>query len=245
MSLTQQMTPYGRPPRRRGLGVLLAAAVVLLVAAAVGITLAITGDGKSRSHGPTPAPPPTRFGIPSPQPARSATADPSAPLLLPRPARTAANGVPLGFPDSTEGAVSAIVHWTPIIMPGDENHQLDVLRTIGTRQYIKNEIPALREDYQKNPVAADTWVVGTPVAYQLISGLDADRITVAMLITLQTGNAAGTTKTEVWANDYRLLWQEGDWHLDLVEDPPKSVTLPPSIAPGVYRENGWKDFQIG
>lgn len=245
MSLTQQMTPYGRPPRRRGLGVLLAAVVVLLVAAAVGITLAVTGGGKNRSHGATPAPPPTRFGIPSPQPARSATADPSAPLLLPRPARTAANGVPLGFPYSIEGAVSAIVHWIPMTMPGDEKRQLDALRTVGTRQYIKNEIPILHEDYQKNPVAAGTWVVGTPVAYQLISGLDVDRITVAMLTVLQAGNATGTTKTDLWANDFRLLWQDGDWHLDLVEDPPASVTLPPSIAPEMYRKHGWKDFQIG
>ncbi len=244
MSLTQQMSPYGGPPGGRRRTYLLAGlAAVVIIAVTVGITLAASGGRRGPSGG-TAAPAPTRFGIPSPQPARSPTADPAAPLLLPHPARTAANGVPLGFPRTPEGAASAVVRWDPLLAPADEARQLDAIRTIGSPQFIQKEIPVLQEGYRKQPPQPDAWAISTPLGVQVTSA-DADRITVAILRSLQVGDSTGAINTVYSTGSSHLIWSGEDWQLDDVTDAPTSLKKPSSSDPRDIVAAGWKEFQLG
>ncbi|CAO5193442.1 Integral membrane protein [Frankia sp. AiPs1] len=246
MSLTQQMTPYGRPPGRRGRTLLFAAlAAVVLIAATVGITLTVADDDHGHSSASTPPPSaPTRFGIPSPQPARPATTSPNDPMLLPHPTRTAANGVPLGFPHTPEGAASAAVRWAPLILPSGENHQIDVFKTIDTKKAFSRDSAIIHEDYRTNSPAVDEWYTATPVALRILSKKDANKVTVAVLTTLQGGTSAGTTNAVPWGREFYLAWQDNDWHLDDLEDLPGSLKISSSIDPSKYLAAGWEAFQL-
>jgi len=245
MSLTQQMSPHGGPPRRRRTLLLVALAVVILIAATVGITLAVSGGG---GGGPTAtrssAPAPTRFGIPSPQPARSSTADPTAPLLLPHPARTASNGVPLGFPHTPEGAASAIVRWDSLLVAGDENRQLDALRTVSTPRFTQKEVPAIQEDYRKNPLLPGAWAIATPLGVRILSA-ENDRVDVAIARSIQVGDVRGALNTVYSTGLNHLLWLDGDWRLDDVTEAPGDLRNPSSNDPRDVLAAGWKEFQLG
>ncbi|WP_175087924.1 hypothetical protein [Candidatus Frankia nodulisporulans] len=137
MSLTEQMSPHGRP--RRAGPLLIGVGLVALIAVTVVITVLVTRSG-SGGHGTTAATPVStpktnRFGIPSPQPSTSGGSTTSAgqeTLVLPHPARYDAGGIALGFPHTTAGAVSAAVRWLPHMVPGDKDRQLAALRAIGT-----------------------------------------------------------------------------------------------------------------
>ncbi|WP_133150585.1 hypothetical protein [Frankia canadensis] len=246
MSLTQQMSPHGGPPRRRRSLLLAAVAVVVLIAATVGVTVALTGggDGSHPAAAPPSAPAPTRFGIPSPQPGRSATADPTAPLLLPHPARAASNGVPLGFPHTPDGAASAAVRWTSLILPTGEDRQLDVFRTIETAAAYTRDAPTLREGYREHPLAADFWSTATPLACGVTSTEDADGVSVSVLATLQVGDATGVTGSSLWANEFHLVWQGDDWRLDDIKDVSKTHPLPSGNSRDEYQASGWREFQL-
>ncbi|MCK9897413.1 hypothetical protein [Frankia sp. AgB32] len=242
MSLTQQMTPYGGPPGRRRRTFLLAVAALVLIATTVGITLAVTGSGDhTQTAAPTPAP--TRFGIPSPQPARTPTAP--GPILLPHPARTAPNGVPLGFPHTPEGAASAAIRWSPLTVPAGEDRQIGVFRTIETDKAFARDAAALHADYRAHPPAADDWSTNTPVALRILPTADARRATVAVLATLQVGNSTGVTSTRPWQSAFYLVWQDGDWHLEDIEDVPDSLKVSSSSDPEKYLTAGWEEFQLG
>ncbi|WP_091286192.1 hypothetical protein [Parafrankia sp. CH37] len=213
-----------------------------LVAITVILTLVVTGGDDDEA--PTP-PAPTRFGIPSPQPVVSPTTGMSSePLILPRPARTAANGVPVGFPHTTDGAASAIVRWNSLIVPVNESREVDVLRTIGSQHLIASAIPEIQEEFRGQTMSPDLWATIITLGVKIVSASD-DQVVVALLDSMEVGDARGPVKTVFRTASHLLVWFEDDWRLDTIEDAPIELRTPTSNDPAQIRAAGWEEFRLG
>jgi len=245
MSLTQQMSPDGRGPGRPRRGVFLAVAAFALVAVTVVVTLTVARGGGHKSQVTPATAAPTRFGIPSPQPATSTTSAQSGVMVLPPPARTAANGVPLGFPHTTEGAVSAEVRWLPFVAPGDEARQTDVLTTIGTPHFLSTYLAEFQREYHEETNHPGFWSVFTPVGQKVLS-TSQDTVVAVVLTAVQVGDATGKTGSFYQRYSLKLVWVDEDWRFDdFVLDIPDGLSVPSSSSPEQIRASGWEEYQLG
>lgn len=247
MSLTQQMSPDGGGrARRHRLTLALAAlgAVVVLVVVTVVLTLAVADDPRNTAEKPPPGTPaPTRFGIPPPQPGPTTAPAQDDVLVLPAPARTASNGVPLGFPHTTAGAVSAAVRWHPLLVPGQEARQLDVFQTVATPSFYATHGPEMREGYRLSTAPPGRWYTFTPLAHKVISA-SADEVDVAIFYTAQRGEAGEAEKTVYLLEGPRLVWTGEDWRLDGFFDIPEDLRNPQSNDPRAIDDAGWKEYRL-
>jgi hypothetical protein len=223
---------------------MLVGVVVVLIAATVVITLAVSRGGGGKNQAAPPTPVPTQFGIPSPQPAVSATATQDGVMVLPPPGRIAANGVPLGFPHTPEGAVSAMVRWLPLAVPDNEAREIDVLQTIGSQAYLQTEIPSVQHDYQGQTLPPGAWITFTPIGVKVVSA-SAGQVTVAILNSVQGGNSQGLQNALIATAADRMVWSGNDWRLDGVGDVPASLKNPKVNDPVEIRADGWEEFQLG
>ncbi len=251
MSLTQQMSPDGRrggPRGRAGLFLLAVLVLVAVIAVTVLVTRALSGsdgDGGGATANPMPSPTsaPTRFGIPSPQPNATATS-PGGPLALPRAGRIAPNGVPLGFPHTTDGAVSAAIRWEPLLVPVEERRQIDIVRTVGTQSLQDQLIPELQANYASQPPRAGSWFTSTPLGYKIVNS-DVDRVTVALLVLREGGTSAGPAFSKFDKTADVLAWVDGDWRWDDGIDAPGALGLPSTSDPARIKAAGWEVFTVG
>jgi hypothetical protein len=223
---------------------MLVGVVVVLIAATVVITLAVSHGGGGKNQAALPTPAPTRFGIPSPQPAVSATATRDGVMVLPPPSRTAANGVPLGFPHTTEGAVSAVVRWDSLVVPVNEAREIDVLQTISTQHYLQTDLPGIEKSYQGKTLPSGAWATVTPVGVKVLSADDA-RVVVALLDSMQVGTAQGLANTFFRTSSNTMVWSGSDWRQDAIADAPATLGTPRSNSPADLSAAGWEEFQIG
>ena len=107
MSLLTAAEQRRRTMMRR---LLLAVGAMLLVVTTVLVTLLVVDDAHPRS---APAAPTGQAASRAREPGTGIWTMPpvsAGPLILPRPTDTA-GGIPIGFPHSTEGAVSAAAHY--------------------------------------------------------------------------------------------------------------------------------------
>jgi hypothetical protein len=252
MGITDHMSPWGPGTRRRRrnriLAVVAATGLIVVIAATVLLTRSLSGNGGERS-GPASAPAaplaPSRFGIPSPSVTATATATSPANevLVLPAPTTYTGNSIPLGFPDTTAGAVSAMVRWAPLMAPDNEDRETDVLRTISTARYFAAFQPELHKEYVQLRPPTNFWVTSTPHAYRIMS-TGSGRIVFMLLLALQAGDNTGVLQSMHEADSFSLVWTGTDWRLDGLPDTPSGVSAPdPKNLPAVLAA-GWREFQL-
>lgn len=247
MSLTQQMSPDGGGrARRHRLTLVLATlgAVVVLVVVTVVLTLAVADDPQNTAEKPPPGTPaPTRFGIPPPQPGPTTAPAQDDVLVLPTPARTAPNGVPLGFPHTTAGAVSAAIRWHPLLVPGQEARQLDIFQTVATPSFYASYTPELRGGYRRSTEPPDRWYTFSPLAHKVMSAR-VDEVDVAIFHAVQRGGGGEAESTVYLLEALRLVWTGEDWRLDGFPEIPDDLRNPESNDPRAIRDAGWEEYRL-
>lgn len=228
-------------------------ALVVVVASTVVVTLLLVDDGESR---PVTTAPDARentdpSGPPEPDTGTWTMHPVSAgPLILPRPAGLE-QAVPVGFPHTTEGAISAGAHYAQTAVGLD----VDRARTLGDVVGAPAYLDAAHDFAQGARSARDTlglapsqdlagaYLTFTPQAYRVTEATP-DRVRLAILGRVDAAGPAthGQGRTSHVATSYTMVWVDGDWRIAGDGDPlPTAVPLPRS--PRAYQE-GWRDLAI-
>lgn len=214
----------GRRPRHRvRLILFVAAAILLLVAIGLVIETALGPKPKPNLTPPTPIPVPTGSALP-------VTSAPAASLSGPIQVIEGSqlvNGVYLGFPHTTVGAVSAADEFmTQIGSTLDPDRAAAVLRLTADPSYPEGPgnfangtiserkglgLPATGQVPQAASVVLD------PVEYQ-VRGVTPDQVTVLLLATDVITLPSQGTQSRVGVYPLRMHWTEDDWKI-LAPDP--------------------------
>ncbi|CAO5155741.1 putative GerMN domain-containing protein [Frankia sp. AiPs1] len=251
------------PARRRGVLLGTVGGTVVLIIAIVVAVVATSGGDDQNADAVAPAPAPSALqasqGAAGPSAIASPSAQPSPPPVsasqpavspapaaaptLPRPARTGPGGLPLGFPRSTAGAVSALVRWDPFLAPADEARQVAGLRAVGTARFVAQDVPQVQAGYRADPLPAGAWAKTTPLGVKVISA-DQNQVTVALLDSMVAGVGQGPTSTVYTRTTNRLVWSGADWQLDAITGPPAQLRDPASDKPKDIVAAGWDGFHL-
>jgi len=215
------------PPRRRHrFRIVVLAVVALLVFVAIGLVIetALGPKPKQNLTPPTPVPVPTgsspnAAGHATPGPTRRPTL--SGPIQLIQGAQLV-NGVYLGFPDTTVGAVSAADEFmSQIGSTLDPDRAAAVLRLTADPSY-----PAGPQDFASGtvsertdlglpatgPLPSGTSAVLDPVEYQ-VRDVTASQVTVLLLADDVLTLPPEGTQTRVGVYPLRMHWAEDDWKI--------------------------------
>ncbi|MFJ9523108.1 hypothetical protein ACIRPK_33290 [Kitasatospora sp. NPDC101801] len=211
-----------RRPRRRILPLLLLGIFVFL--AAIGVGVAIESDNGPR--GPKTYSPPAAI----PAPGSVTGIDPNAestspalagPLQLVRGARLV-NGVAVGYPHSSVGAVSAAVeYWRQLGSTLEPDRAAAVARVVADADWSDApdtlaKGPAATRKALRLPASGQldpgTSVTLNPVEYQVRS-VGADSIQVLLLSTYTTSVPGTGMQTRMGVYPLDLVWSGGDWRI--------------------------------
>ena len=237
--------------------VLLATCVLaLVVASTVTVTLLVVDSGHPRSAPAPPVQPSGQEGT-----ADRAAREPAAgiwtmppvsagPLVLPQPTALE-RAVPVGFPHTTEGAISAGAHYAQAAVGLDVDRARTLGDVVGAPAYLDaahdfaQGARSARETLGLTPgqPLAGVYLTFTPQAYR-VTDATPDRVRLAILGRVDAAGPAthGQGRTSQVATSYTLVWVDGDWRIAGDGDPlPAAVPLPRS--PGAYQE-GWRDLAL-
>jgi len=224
------MYPGYRPrPRRRWLRWILAYCGAVLAVAVIGLVVEAAmspGPSPSQTFSPAvPTPPwasgarPAAGSSPSPKPAASPSPPLDGPLAVIQ-GRELVNGVYLGFPHSTAGAVSAaddVV--SEVFSTLDPDRAAAVMRLTAAPSYADAPQQAARgaaSDRRalgipaSGPVPAGYSLLVQPVEYQA-TDVTADGVTVLLLCDFTSTQPGTGTQTRVAVFPVRVRWSQGDW----------------------------------
>lgn len=206
---------------RRGTGAVLAAAALIALVAVFFIGRATAGGGQATS--------PTAPGV-------TGAAEPG-------PTRTA-NGVPVGYAHTREGAVAAAVNYdlvlgSPLFL--NDARRNAAMRILGTPSYVRGAIPALAaavRALRQGPLGqglrrgSPTLYQGAPLGYRVVS-FSPDRAVVEVWGLSLLGNTT-TIQPQIsfHTGTATLLWQRGDWKLDTnASQPGPTLAAAPNTQP--------------
>lgn len=220
--------PFLSPPRRRVLPRLLAAVVVLLAAVAVGVAIeSQLGPRAPKTYTPPAAVPLPGAAAGTLQPSSSASARPSAKAALTGPLQLVegaqlVNGVRVGYPHSTVGAVSAAAEFMRQIGSTlDPDRAAAVGRLVAAPSWSNapQELAQGPKSTRKQlglPTTGQTpqgaSVVLAPVEYQVPSATG-DEAKVLLLATYTTSSPAHGVQTRMGVYPLEMSWSAGDWHV--------------------------------
>ncbi|MGW7446945.1 hypothetical protein [Kitasatospora sp. NPDC054795] len=230
--------------RRRALRTLVTGAALAAAAAAGAVAVLIWQ-----------ADPEPRAGTAAPASASAAAAPPSASpstvvqaVPLPAPARVE-KGIPIGYPHTMAGAVSAAAHYTEardLLSPDAVPGQMRVMAGQDDENFFKLTSLAIADarDWRRLlglPAAGGStgsdFIALQVRAYQA-TAVSADAVDV-WLLTTQTPTVGGVQHgTGVFAIAAPVVWDEGDWHLT-----EKKITQSPVVEdPGTAQADaaGWR-----
>jgi hypothetical protein len=206
---------------RRGIKIAIGVSAGLLLLTAIGLVIEVALSPHPKEN-TLPPPVPDLFGSPS----VSATPAPTGPALT-GPVQVIQgsqliNGVYLGYPHSTEGAVSAADQFsTQLASTLDPDRAAAVMRlaadpsyTVGPQQFAQGIISE-RQDLglpASGAIPSGTSVVLDPVEYQ-VRDVAADQATVLLLCDYVTTQPAQGTQTRIAVYPLRMHWAEGDWKI--------------------------------
>jgi hypothetical protein len=250
MELLGQVQRKRRQAGRR----LVAAGIAGLVAVAgvgAGVAIATGGDGSptarsERSVAPSssPSPTPTAAGIWTPPPVSA------GPLLLPKPARTT-RGVPVGYPHTTKGAISAAAHYTETAVGLDADRARSVGDVAGAPSYLdaaKDLSRSVVVARQNLGVPEDGPTRGAYLRLQArayrVTDATPDRVVVSILGTAEGAGptTGGQGRSSPSVASHTLVWVQGDWRI-AGEGDPASSRVPEPGSTQAYEE-GWRDLAI-
>jgi hypothetical protein len=245
------MRPYRRYGVRRWLRIAVAAAVGLLLATALGLVVEVaTGPHPKPDYSLPPVPTPPWASPAPPSPTASPT-EPAltGPLQLIQ-GRELINGAYLGYPHSTQGAVSAADQFaTQLGSTLDPDRVAAVMRMIADPSYpqapqqFAQGMITTRKDLgapASGPVPDGVSVVLEPVEYQ-VRDVTPDQVTVLLLSDFVITQPAQGTQTRVGVYPLRMHWAQGDWKI-LAPDNASYTTL--SAEPGSPQaaSDGWQEL---
>jgi hypothetical protein len=251
--------------RTRILVIVLAVAVALLIGVVVGLVAGGSGDGSEAS--PTPTSPPDGNAEtedpgedpdpdPSDTPSGSDYVAPEEWVQLPPGSSEAEGGLPVGFPQTSEGAIAMVAAssrnaWTwdaeqmergirAYASDADRDAALDVTEESanGVRDYIG--IP------DGEPIPDDAMVNGWPIGVQWEDQDDGSvRVTLLIRVTFTPGNGE-PTETHLIATVNDAIWQHDDWKIasvppDVAQDTPTAADL----GTPAFNAEGWIAIQEG
>jgi len=190
------------------------AVTALLVIGVVAISLLATRRGHSEAS-------PTR---PSPTPSTSPVPIPSGAITLVQGARLA-DGVEIGYPHTTVGAVSAAAEYLDAVASTlDPDYAASVMRIAGDPANtslptnLATSTVKLRAALQlptSGPLEPPTTFQTTAQMYQL-RGVSADEVLVLLLTDSTFINARGGTAQTTGVFPIQMRWTDGDWKLRAV-----------------------------
>ena len=227
--------PFPPGPRRSPSGprhrirLVVIAAIALLVAVAIGLVIetALGPKPKPNLNPPTPVPVPTGSGTrtpgySAPRPGQSASAAAlTGPIQIIQGSQLV-NGVYLGFPHTTQGAVSAAEEFmSQIGSTLDPDRASAVLRLTGDPSY-----PSGPQDFAAGTISerkdlglpatgqlpTSASAVLDPVEYQ-VRDVTANQVTVLLLADDVLTLPAQGTQTRVGVYPLRMHWTEDDWKI--------------------------------
>ncbi|MEU7260609.1 hypothetical protein AB0B21_33085 [Streptomyces rimosus] len=248
-------------------GTWLAGAALLTVLALTGYAL-LSGDGDGTE---TPAakggPSASASGTASPAPTYRAPEDWSEPqrwAALPRGQRIDGHGSPVGFPQTTEGAVAMMAAANTTTVEGTKTNADEQLRIY--RSYIgpadqsaqnaeQIELQAVQSDKALarqmgvspgQPLPSGAYVRSTVVGYKVIKKADAE---VGVWLLSRVVQKTGETAKESSSYSRTLAgaqWLDGDWKLTAAatqraQQDAQAQAQPPMVAPGdaAFNAAGW------
>ncbi|MFF2611739.1 hypothetical protein [Kitasatospora sp. NPDC058046] len=208
-------------PRRRILPLLLLGVVGLLAFVAIGVAI----ESGSEPRGPKVFTPPAAIPPPGSVTGVDSTGSPTpgltGPLQLVRGERLV-NGVQLGFPHSTVGAVSAAVeYWRQLGSTLEPDRAAAVARLVAADSWS-----SAADDLAKGPVATrkglglpqtgqlqpGASVVLSPIEYQVRS-VGPDNVQVLLLATYTTSVPGTGMQTRMGVYPLDLTWSANDWRI--------------------------------
>lgn len=229
-------------------------ALVLVVAATVTLTLLVVDDGQP---GPAPARPQGREHTSTSSDPQSGTGIwtmplvSAGPLILPPPTGTA-QGIPVGFPHSTEGAISAAAHYAEVSVGLDVDRARALGEVAAAPSYIDappdfvRAVRSARTGLGLSPDGASNgaYLTFEAQAYRVADATPA-LVDVAVLGRVDGAGPAtqGQGRGGPTATSYTLVWANGDWHF--AGDGTSLSGQPPTPrSPQAYDE-GWRDLAMG
>ena len=247
------MYPYRRYRVRHWIRIGIGAAVTLLAAVAIGLVIEV-GTGPHPAPKYTPPAVPNLFSgygtTPSPTP-RAMPSQPalSGPLQLIQ-GRELVNGVYLGYPHSTQGAVSAADQFaTQLGSTLDPDRVAAVMRMTADPSY-----PQGPQDFAQGmvstrqglglpasgPVPDGASLVLEPVEYQ-VRDVTPDHVTVLLLSDFQVFLPAQGTQSQVGVYPLRMHWAQDDWK---ILAPGNTSYLKLAAEPGSPQaaSDGWQEL---
>ncbi|WP_018504997.1 hypothetical protein [Parafrankia discariae] len=180
----------------------------------------------------------------SPPSARLFDLDAQGRVLLARAAEITRNGVPLGFPHTTTGAVSAAVGWISLLMPRSDADQTDIFATIATPDYLQRTEGVVDDGYQPPDLPAGSALFFRPLGTQVLT-TQPDHTTIALLYASRVSGDHTPSAPLVASVTWELLWTGDDWRLDNIHPTPASARLrvPSSDSPAAVTTAGWDRFR--
>jgi hypothetical protein len=233
-------------------------ALLIVVASSVAVTLLVvdritepTIDGIGGSP-PTAAAPDNAGGA-----ARDAQAGlwhtppvSAGPLILPPPTG-AERGIPVGFPHTTEGAISAAARYAEVSVGLDIEHARALGEVAGAPSYLdagKHFAQATRIARNSLGLTQDGETPGAYLTFeaQAYRVVDAKPNQVTLAISGRVDGAGPATQGRgqggITASSYTLVWVDDDWHL-AADGNKLPHTIPTPRSPQAYRE-GWRDLAL-
>lgn len=176
----------------------------------------------------------------SPPSARLSDLDAQGRVLLARAREIAQNGVPLSFPHTTTGAVSAAVGWISLLMPRGDTDQADVFATIATRDYLQRTEGVVDDGYRPPDLPAGSALFFRPLGARVLT-TQPDHATIALLYASRVSGKPTPSEVRVASVTWELFWIGDDWRLDDIHPTPASARLrvPASDSPAAVTAAGW------
>lgn len=230
-------------------------ALMLVVTATVVVTLLVADDVPPR---PTSEPASAAAKPASTSPTTLADAGiwtmppvSAGPLVLPQPTG-AEQAVPVGFPHTTQGAISAGAHYAQAAVTLDVDRARALGRVACAPSYLDaagDFVRAVRSARAGLGLPSDGAANGAYLTFEAQAYRVADatpvRVDVAVLGRVDGAGPAtqGQGQGGPTATSYTLVWVDSDWHLAGDGAPPSG--RPPTPRSAQAYDEGWRDLAMG
>lgn len=243
------MYPYRRHKIRRGIKVAIATAAGLLLLTAIGLVIEVAlGPHPAPNLGPVPADTPPGF---SGSPSASATEPAPTGSMQVLQGRELVNGVYLGYPHSTEGAVSAAVEYMRDLGSTlDPDRAAAIMRLTADPSYTQAQQQLAQGTLTNRnllglpttgPVPDGASVVLQPVEYQ-VKDVTASQLMVLLLADYDVTLPGGGTQARIGLYPLGMHWAEGDWKILAPETGVDYSSLLTQPGTSQAAADGWQEL---
>jgi hypothetical protein len=236
---------------RRGIKIAIGISAGLLLLTAIGLVIE-TALSPHPKENTLPPPVPDLFGSTSPSASPAATEPALTGPVQVIQGSQLINGVYLGYPHSTQGAVSAAdEYWTELGSTLDPDRAAAVMRLIADPSYTAGPQQAAQgavKDRQglhlaaTGPVPDGASLVLDPVDYQVRS-VTPDQVTVLLLSDFISTVPGQGTQTRVGVFPVQLHWAQGDWKVLDWDNSTSYTSLAAEPGSPQAAQNGWQNLE--